>query len=263
MTAAADTLTPDDFDALDALLDRLRDTDEDAPQWEFCDGFIAALACCREPPPPSEYFPLLVGVDAVNPDDTEAAEAFGNDAIAQARFVELWQRRLEEVRTQLDTPVEALDDERAYHPEVVDVRGALLTLPEADRPPEGEETPSFAQIWALGFLFALETWPERYELPRDPEVAEWYQAAMASVLALTEDDTAAPTLSMHAEDGPPSVSDARADAFYEAIWAVYDLRQIARTLGPRVEPLRRADEPGRNDPCPCGSGKKYKKCHGA
>jgi SEC-C motif len=25
------------------------------------------------------------------------------------------------------------------------------------------------------------------------------------------------------------------------------------------------DEPkvGRNDPCPCGSGKKYKKCHGA
>ncbi|MEK7668352.1 MAG: SEC-C metal-binding domain-containing protein [Gemmatimonadota bacterium] len=20
---------------------------------------------------------------------------------------------------------------------------------------------------------------------------------------------------------------------------------------------------GRNDPCPCGSGKKYKKCHGA
>jgi preprotein translocase subunit SecA len=21
--------------------------------------------------------------------------------------------------------------------------------------------------------------------------------------------------------------------------------------------------PGRNDPCPCGSGKKYKHCHGA
>ncbi|HEY4243749.1 MAG TPA: preprotein translocase subunit SecA [Kofleriaceae bacterium] len=31
----------------------------------------------------------------------------------------------------------------------------------------------------------------------------------------------------------------------------------------RVEPVRR-DRPkvGRNDPCPCGSGKKYKKCHG-
>ncbi|MEA4847920.1 MAG: SEC-C metal-binding domain-containing protein, partial [Clostridiaceae bacterium] len=25
----------------------------------------------------------------------------------------------------------------------------------------------------------------------------------------------------------------------------------------------KAREPGRNDPCPCGSGKKYKKCCGA
>jgi hypothetical protein len=32
----------------------------------------------------------------------------------------------------------------------------------------------------------------------------------------------------------------------------------------KVETVRR-EEPkvGRNDPCPCGSGKKYKKCHGA
>jgi uncharacterized protein len=28
-------------------------------------------------------------------------------------------------------------------------------------------------------------------------------------------------------------------------------------------PLRRAAAPGRNAPCPCGSGKKYKLCHGA
>ncbi|MFA9262423.1 MAG: preprotein translocase subunit SecA [Undibacterium sp.] len=27
-------------------------------------------------------------------------------------------------------------------------------------------------------------------------------------------------------------------------------------------PIHNADEVGRNDPCPCGSGKKYKKCHG-
>jgi preprotein translocase subunit SecA len=32
----------------------------------------------------------------------------------------------------------------------------------------------------------------------------------------------------------------------------------------KIKQVRR-DEPkvGRNDPCPCGSGKKYKKCHGA
>ena len=30
-----------------------------------------------------------------------------------------------------------------------------------------------------------------------------------------------------------------------------------------VAPRHVEDEPGRNDPCPCGSGKKYKRCHGA
>jgi preprotein translocase subunit SecA len=39
----------------------------------------------------------------------------------------------------------------------------------------------------------------------------------------------------------------------------------ARTGGDDVIKQVRRDEPkvGRNDPCPCGSGKKYKKCHGA
>jgi preprotein translocase subunit SecA len=32
----------------------------------------------------------------------------------------------------------------------------------------------------------------------------------------------------------------------------------------KIQPIRRAEpKVGRNDPCPCGSGKKYKKCHGA
>jgi preprotein translocase subunit SecA len=30
-----------------------------------------------------------------------------------------------------------------------------------------------------------------------------------------------------------------------------------------AKPIRRSEpKVGRNDPCPCGSGKKYKKCHG-
>jgi len=34
--------------------------------------------------------------------------------------------------------------------------------------------------------------------------------------------------------------------------------------GPPQEPFRRsAAKVGRNDPCPCGGGKKFKKCHGA
>lgn len=32
---------------------------------------------------------------------------------------------------------------------------------------------------------------------------------------------------------------------------------------PELVPVGPKSEVGRNDPCPCGSGKKYKKCHGA
>ena len=28
----------------------------------------------------------------------------------------------------------------------------------------------------------------------------------------------------------------------------------------KVEPIRAGKNPGRNDPCPCGSGKKFKNC---
>ncbi|HWQ37078.1 MAG TPA: SEC-C metal-binding domain-containing protein [Burkholderiales bacterium] len=36
----------------------------------------------------------------------------------------------------------------------------------------------------------------------------------------------------------------------------------ARTAG-KKQPVKVEQKVGRNDPCPCGSGKKYKKCHGA
>jgi uncharacterized protein YecA (UPF0149 family) len=31
---------------------------------------------------------------------------------------------------------------------------------------------------------------------------------------------------------------------------------------PKTEPIKGEAKPNRNDPCPCGSGKKYKKCCG-
>ncbi len=43
-----------------------------------------------------------------------------------------------------------------------------------------------------------------------------------------------------------------------------DLSDIARALGAPMPSspttLRAPDKVGRNDPCPCGSGKKYKRC---
>ncbi|MCJ0766049.1 YecA family protein [Variovorax terrae] len=266
MTASPESMAPEAFDELDAILDDLRTRYDETPQWEFCEGFMAALICCRRPIPVDEYLGVLlaIGDDAAG----EAGEAGDSgsfaDAAQAARFQALWAQRWSEVAAALDTPIESLDDDSAYAPEVMDVRGAIASLPPEERAEvEGEDLPAFAQVWALGFMFAVENWPEEWAAPRDRDAAKWLNASLEALVALTEDDEDEPTLSALSEDGPPSVSEARLDAYAAALWAVYDLRELWRSIGPRVETVRRAAEPGRNDPCPCGSGKKYKKCHGA
>jgi uncharacterized protein len=250
-------LEAEDFDALDAILDDLRSRDDEVPQWEFCEGALAALLCTRRLILPQEFLPVLLGEDAAG------APAFTDEA-QRERFMGLWARRWNEVASALATPVETLEDERSYHPEMMDVRGAVASLPdEAREELDDEALPAYAQVWALGFMFVVENWPDEWVAPRDAETADWLDASLNAIVALTEDDTGRPTVSLHSEDGPPSVSETRLNQVGEAIWAVYDLRQIWHSLGPRIEPARRAEAPGRNDPCPCGSGKKFKKCHGA
>jgi uncharacterized protein len=257
-------LTPQDFDELDAILDDLRSRYDETPQWEFCEGFMAALICCRRLIAPSEYLAVLLGLAEAGEDSGEDGAGSFADAAQAERFMTLWMQRWNEVADALNAEVETLDDEAAYHPEVMDVRGAIASLsPEDQAAMAGEDLPSFAQVWALGFMFAVENWPEEWAPPRDKEGAKWLDASLNAIVALTEDDEDEPTLSVFSDDGPPSVSLSRLNAFGDALWAVYDLRELWRSIGPRVETVRKTSEPGRNDLCHCGSGKKYKKCHGA
>ena len=46
-------------------------------------------------------------------------------------------------------------------------------------------------------------------------------------------------------------------------WAKANQKKIREQEYGAVKPIVKNKEPGRNDPCPCGSGKKYKKCCGA
>ena len=78
---AAAALTADDFDALDTILDDLRSRFDETPQWEFCEGFLAALVCCRRPIAAAEYLPVLLDVD----DAGEGEGAFA-DAGQRARI---------------------------------------------------------------------------------------------------------------------------------------------------------------------------------
>ena len=72
----------------------------------------------------------------------------------------------------------------------------------------------------------------------------------------------------------PFVARARAEDFYFAKadldtlrrpWDPEDSLQLLRSYrdryyGGTAKPARAAPTPGRNDPCPCGSGRKYKRC---
>ena len=49
------------------------------------------------------------------------------------------------------------------------------------------------------------------------------------------------------------------DAIDEMVACVLDAAEITRPNRPLT---RDAPKVGRNDPCPCGSGRKYKACHG-
>ncbi|WP_235579160.1 UPF0149 family protein [Pseudorhodoferax sp. Leaf274] len=269
-------LQPEDFDQLDAWLDILREQGIDAPQWELCEGFMAALVCCRSPVAPADYWPVLL-------ESEKPLEELFPDAAVRQQFEAMWARRWQEVATALDAEVDSLDDERAYCPQVLDVRSAMAQLepaaraealgleqPEAAALAEAQaQLPSFAQLWALGFMLVVETWPDEWLAPsREKDIARAMDDALGNVAELCEDDEGPHEVSAYVDDdgqeGPPSMSADRLEAFGEAVWAVYDLRAAGLALGPRVAQVRHdAPAPGRNDACPCGSGKKFKKCHGA
>jgi uncharacterized protein len=247
-------LQPDDYDALEEILEELRTRSDSVPSWEFCEGFMAALICCRRVIAPSEYLDVLLGVPFA---DAQQAE----------RFLMLWMRRWNEVALALNNEeVEDLQDERAYHPELMDLRSLVAELPPEERAVfAGDlQPPALAQLWAHGFLAAVQAWPEEWVAPRgDKEAAQSLDEALAAIERLAQDDTGEPVTSLLGEDRPPSISLQRLEDLGNAIWAVYELRDLWRSIGPRVQPLRRQDSPGRNEPCPCGSGRKYKHCHGA
>ena len=260
-------LTDDQLAEIDQMLDNMRERAEEIPQWEFVDGVLTALVCTRRPVPVEEFLPMVVGdgeeLERAADGSLPVLPAFA-DRAQQDRFLELWNIRWAEVVAQLDADVKSLEEDDTFQPDAMDMRGAIASLPEDERQEmEGQDIPSFGQVWALGFMFVVENWADEWTPPRDKEAARWLNDALDSVVALTEDDTGTPTVCMYDENGPASTSQERVETFGEAIWAVYDLRQIWKSMGPRQETIIKGDVPGRNDPCSCGSGKKYKKCCGA
>lgn len=123
---------------------------------------------------------------------------------------------------------------------------------------EGKDAMEGLGYWAAGFEWALANFPQLEE------------AALAGVPDLLDsiwrhlpeqDETQRAMTKALDEEHPLRNLDEGIEAL---VFDVVDLAQIGIAERTKVETVVR-DQPkvGRNDPCPCGSGRKYKQCHGA
>jgi uncharacterized protein len=123
---------------------------------------------------------------------------------------------------------------------------------------EGKDAMEGLGYWAAGFEWALANFPQLEE------------AALAGVPDLLDsiwrhlpeqDETQQAMTKALDEEHPLNSLD---EAIEALVFDVVDLAQIGIAERHKVETVVR-DQPkvGRNDPCPCGSGRKYKHCHGA
>jgi uncharacterized protein len=118
---------------------------------------------------------------------------------------------------------------------------------------EGDGT-ALAADWAEGFLEAIEMRPDAWlPLIEDREAS----ALLTPILALCGDEDGG--------DLVPLAPGMRAKLLAEAPdlipVCVFGVRAFWRERDSL--PVRASPKPGRNAPCPCGSGRKYKRCCGA
>lgn len=242
------SLTESEIMAFAALLEDWSDRTEQGLSLEHVDGFITALICSPRHISPEEYFPVLLG---------ETGLGIFNDPNALAQFSSLFQRRVQQVAQALDTPIESLSDPGALEPLIMDWKGLLEELSGAERAElEADGLPEFASVWAAGFLQVLDAWEADWALPADSKDEAFVDQMLEPFFVL---------VTPLDELTPEERNTRREDYVAMAIWSAYELHDFWRDRGcatTRV-PLQVAEAPGRNAPCPCGSGKKFKQCCGA
>jgi len=130
----------------------------------------------------------------------------------------------------------------------------FIDLP-LDHDPADEPNRPYGRDFARSFLAAVEEFPRSAKLLlMDPEAKHW----LAPIEALAEGKSLE-------KRGAKLAFDERMGLIAELPECVAELSGFWTASGGarQREPVRAEALPGRNDPCPCGSGKKYKKCHGA
>ena len=248
--------SPAELAAFDATCESLAGFNADL-NFEWVDGFLAALAAGPTLPDISEWLPLLCG------DAFERAFADPPSAQQAQRTLQL---RLKVLCAQLD-PGALLDDGRNLRldplmSEWTDADRERL-LGEEGVPAEDAETMQTGALWAQGFLDAVELLPDLWHLPdADDDAVETQGTLLAQIAALLIPPSHAEYrehIATHYPKGEPT----RDELVAEACWAAQELRVMWTDHAQKPATRRVLPTPGRNDPCHCGSGKKFKKCHGS
>jgi uncharacterized protein len=126
---------------------------------------------------------------------------------------------------------------------------------EADLPAPVDPIGTALLPWVAGFEQAVHLLPGLAELD-EPEVA----MTLARLFRFLPDDEQG-TAELVARERPLA---SLGDAIGEVVACVAELYELTLPLRYKVDAVRRSTpKVGRNDPCPCGSGRKFKQCHGA
>jgi uncharacterized protein len=247
--------TETEIEAFSAVCDRLGGFDERLSA-EWVDGYLSALAAGPVVVAMEDWLPRLAG-DAYDrafsdPEDRQQAER-----ALHARMAVL--------RDQLDA--ESLFDD----PDALRLAPLMLEWNEtlrAEAVAEGEIEAEHAgelvtgAVWADGFFDGLAEYSEDWPSNPDEEQAALFDDLMHQVNVLRLEEGSA-ELREHVAERYGAEGADRSRLVDAACYAVQDLRLWWVDQAPKPETRRVEKAPGRNDPCPCGSGKKFKKCHGA
>jgi uncharacterized protein len=129
-------------------------------------------------------------------------------------------------------------------------------LPE-DPMVEHPDDVAIGAAWAEGFRLGMEREAEGWESWLAD--GDWLHEA----LALIDDIELGNTIDEEGSGTRPLRYRERLETFAVLPDVLYDLQQLRIERLSAHAPIRVAPTPGRNDPCPCGSGAKFKKCCGA
>jgi len=204
-------------------------------RFDALDGFLTALSLLPHPPAVERWTARALGVDFAATRDADREQAVA------------WMYRF---GTHVGHRVRL--DPAEYQAAV---------LPEFDfLPGDDNESEDAAEIrtaiaWAVGVGNALALDPLGVD---DILANEDLRADLAPLVLLGRDG---------AVDGQPYTRRERLRLMRAAAWGAHRLwkhyQPIRERGGLRPQPMRASKPPGRNDPCACGSGRKFKQCHGA